>query len=619
MKCHFDGWVTKNDILCTDGRIIRRDAFKGNDGCKVPLVYQHDHEDPSNVLGHMYLENRPEGVYGYAVFNNTQKGQDAKELVRNGDLDSLSIYANKLKQNGNEVLHGSIKEVSLVLSGANSGAKIMNTYITHSDGSTTVDDDEALVMPFIQINNVEGEFELSHEDNDKEETDVNEELKHEEETTENSGKSLKDIVDSMNEDQKKAMYFFISQALASKSEASHSDDEDDDTLTHYDEEENYMKHNAFETDIVKADGECLAHADFVALKRDILEMVSPNNRKRGEISSLKNAILEHAEQDYGIQDIGQLFPYAEGDGKELNTPPSFIDRDQTWVGIFMNGTKHLPWSRVKTSFADITADEARAKGYTKGKKKLEEIFTLAKRAVSPTTIYKKQKLDRDDIIDITDFDVVAWIKGEMRGKLDEEIARAALVGDGRSGAADDKISESNIIPVWKDDADLFVVSAKIELEADASYDVKAEAIEEAVIRARKDYRGSGNITFFTTEETLTDMLLRKDGIGHRMYKSVAEVATALRVNRIVTVPVMENQTRTIALEGGGSETRTLLGIALDLKDYAFGADKGGAVSMFDDFDIDFNQYKYLIETRCSGALIKDKSAIVVESVPATQG
>jgi hypothetical protein len=287
----------------------------------------------------------------------------------------------------------------------------------------------------------------------------------------------------------------------------------------------------------------------------------------------------------------------------------------------MNGAKHLPFSRVKTSFADITADEARAKGYTKGNRKLEEVFTLAKRAVGPTTIYKKQKLDRDDIIDITDFDVVAWIKGEMRGKLDEEIARAALVGDGRSGAAEDKIKENCIIPVWKDE-DLFTVSAKIALAADATTEERAEAVEEAIIRARKDYRGSGNITYFTTEEYLSDMLLRKDGIGHRMYKSVSEIATALRVNRIVTVPVMENLTRTVTTGEGASavtETRSLIGIALDLKDYAFGADKGGAVSMFDDFDIDFNQFRYLIETRCSGALTKDKSAIIVESVPASQG
>lgn len=611
MKYDFDGWVTKNDILCTDGRVIRRDAFKENDGCKVPLVYQHDHSDPSNVLGHMMLENRVEGVYGYAVFNNTQKAQDAKELVRHGDLNSLSIYANKLRQNGNEVLHGSIKEVSLVLCGANEGAKIMNTYFEHSDGSKETDAEEAIILPRMEINNKEGEYmlenELNHADDEKKT----------ESDSDNKGKTLQDIVNSMNEDQKKAMYFFISQALASKSEAAHADD-DDNTLTHYDEEENYMKHNAFETDILKADGETLSHSDFVNLKKDIMAMVSPDNRRRGEISSLRNAILEHAEQDYGIQDIGQLFPYAEGDGKELNTPPSFIDRDQTWVDIFMNGTRHLPFSRVKTSFADITADEARAKGYTKGKKKLEEVFTLAKRAVGPTTIYKKQKLDRDDIIDITDFDVVAWIKGEMRGKLDEEIARAALVGDGRSGAAEDKIKEDCIIPVWKED-ELFTVSAKVTLANDATYEGRAEAVEEAIIRARKDYRGSGNIVYFTTEEFLTDMLLRKDGIGHRMYKSVAEVATALRVNRIVTVPVMENQTRTIALEGGGSETRTLIGIALDLKDYAFGADKGGAVSMFDDFDIDFNQFKYLIETRCSGALTKDKSAIIVESVPASQG
>lgn len=615
MRYDFDGWVTKNDILCTDGRVIRRDAFKENDGRKVPLVYQHDHSDPSNVLGHMMLENRAEGVYGYAVFNNTQKAQDAKELVRHGDLNSLSIYANRLRQNGNEVLHGSITEVSLVLCGANEGAKIMNTYFEHSDGSRETDAEEAIILPRMEINNKEGEHmfenELNHADEEKKT----------ETASDDKDETLEDIFNSMNDNQKKAMFFFISCALASKSKASHADDSDENSLTHYDEEETNMKHNAFETDIFKADGETLSHADFMNLKNDIMAMVSPDNRRRGEITSLRNAILEHAEGDYGITDIGQLFPYGEDGGKELNTPPSFIDRDQTWVGIFVNGAKHLPFSRVKTSFADITADEARAKGYTKGHKKLEEVFTLAKRAVGPTTIYKKQKLDRDDIIDITDFDVVAWIKGEMRGKLDEEIARAALVGDGRSGAAEDKIKEDCIIPVWKDD-DLFTVSAKVTLDADATYEKRAEAVEEAIVRARKDYRGSGNIVYFTTEEFLTDMLLRKDGIGHRMYKSVAEVATALRVNRIVTVPVMENLTRTVTTGEGASavtETRTLIGIALDLKDYAFGADKGGAVSMFDDFDIDFNTYKYLIETRCSGALTKDKSAIIVESVPASQG
>lgn len=587
----FDGWVTKNDILCTDGRIIRKDAFKDDDGAKVPLVFQHSHDDPSNVLGFVVLRNRPEGVWGEASFNNTQKAQDARELVRHGDLNSLSIYANKLKQSGNNVLHGSIKEVSLVLSGANSGAKIQNLYFEHADGSMTVDDGEAIINFYEPIRfNYD---DISHADNNKEENKM-------------ADRTIEDVINTMDEEQKNVMYYMIAKALE-ESEGD-EDEDDEDEVEHMDGGYD-MKYNTFDGDYVSNDE--LMHAD--EFKNDILEMMSADNRNRSNISSLKNAILEHADE-YGIDDIDWLFP----DARTLSNTPEFIKRDDTWVDIFMNGTKHIPFTRVKTMFADITADEARAKGYTKGNRKLEEVFTLLRRSVEPCTVYKKQKLDRDDILDITDFDVVVWLKTEMRMMLNEEIARAALVGDGRSNASTDKIKENCIIPIWKDDS-LFTVSGKITLKSNATSDQKAEAIIEKMVRVRKDYRGSGNITYFTTEDALNDMLLMKDGVGHRLYKNVSELCAAMRVNRIVTVPVMENLTRTVTTGEGASavtETRTLIGIAVDLNDYSFGSDKGGNVSMFDDFDIDFNQYKYLMETRCSGALTKPYSAIIIESVPA---
>lgn len=600
MKCDFDGWVTKNDILCTDGRVITRDAFRDDDGCKVPLVFQHSHDDPSNVLGYVYLENRPEGVFGYASFNNTQKAQDAKELVRHGDLDSLSIYANKLRQNGNRVLHGSIKEVSLVLAGANSGAKIQNLYFEHADGSMDVTDEEAIIYTNMPITFGEESVDISHADD----------TEKEDEAMPDTNKTVKDVIDSMTEEQKKVMYFMIGEALknAGGDEAEHSDIND--------EEENYMKHNAFDAADERT-GEYLSHADAESLKSSILSAISSDNRSRNSINSLGD-FIQHEAAEYGIQDIDWLFP----DARTLQNTPEFIKRDDTWVDIFMNGTKHLPFSRVKVQFADITADEARARGYLeKGKKKIEEVFTLLRRSVAPTTIYKKQTLDRDDILDITDFDVVVWLKTEMRMMLNEEIARAALIGDGRSGASNDKISEEAIIPIWKDDS-LFTIPVRVEVTAKNTRDQKAEAIIEAIIRARKEYKGSGNLTWFTTEDMLIDILLMKDGIGNRIYKNAAEVAQFVRVNRIVTVPVMENQSRTVTTGEGASavtETRNLVGIIVDMVDYSFGSDKGGAVSMFDDFDIDFNQYKYLMETRCSGALTKPKSAMAVETVTVANG
>lgn len=606
MRCDFDGWVTKNDILCTDGRIIRRDAFKDNDGSKVPLVFQHSHNDPSNVLGYVILKNRPEGVWGEAYFNNTQKAQDTKELVRHGDLDSLSIYANKLKQNGNNVLHGSIKEVSIVLAGANAGAKIQNLYFEHADGSTSVDDEEAIIYLNIPIR-VIGNDDLSHADDDSDEKE-----KKEMSEKKPSDRTLKDVLATYNEEQLNALYFVVAEAIKNikKNGGAKSDeDEDEGEAKHYNfEEDNEMKHNVFDTG---ASADYIEHSD--ELRADILSELSKDNRKRNEITSLKNLVLEHADA-YGITDIDWLFP----DARTLTNTPEFIKRDDTWVDIFMNGTKHLPFSRVKTVFADITADDARAKGYTKGNRKLEEVFTLARRSIEPTTIYKRQRLDRDDMLDITDFDVIVWLKSEMRMMLNEEIARAALIGDGRSPASNDKIREASIVPIWKDDS-LFTIPVRVEVRANATDDQKSEAIIRAILKNRKNYKGSGNLTFLTTEDTLTDILLIEDGVGNRKYKTTEDVARALRVNRIVTVPVMENQTRTVTTGESTSETRTLVGIIVDLIDYSFGSDKGGNVSMFDNFDIDFNRYRYLMETRCSGALTKPYSAMAVELVTVANG
>lgn len=566
-KYDFDGWVTKNDILCTDGRIIRRDAFKEQNGTKVPLVFQHSHSNPSNVLGYMILENRPEGVFGHASFNSTQKAQDTKELLRHGDLDALSIYADKLIQRGNDVLHGAIREVSIVLAGANSGAKIQNLYFEHSDGTTETDYGEAIIYPNITVN-AEPEEYVEH--SDKEDKPMAE-----------TKKTPKEIFDEMTDEQKEAVYQIVGAALEQREEEGDTD----------------MKHNAFDDYNTNE----LSH-DALEFKQSVLNELSPSNRNRSAIGSLAD-FIQHAAGEYGIKDIDWLFP----DAKTVQNQPDFIRRDDNWVGVFMNGTKHLPFSRVKTVFANVTADEARAKGYTKGNRKLEEVFTLAKRAVDPTTIYKKQKIDRDDELDITTFDVIAFMKTEMRFMLDEEVARAALVGDGRLASSDDKIDESKIIPVWKDDK-LFSIPVTVKVKSGDTEATKAEAIIKAVLKSRKDYKGSGNLTAFMTEDTLTEMLLLEDGIGRRKYEDENDVARALRVRRIVTVPVMEGLSRTVE-----TEKRDLVAIILDLSDYAFGANKGGEVSMFDDFDIDFNQKKFLMETRCSGALTKAYSALVVET------
>lgn len=554
----FSGWATKNDLKCSDGRTIRKDAFKDCDGMTVPLVWNHDHTEAFNVLGHAELENRPEGVYTYGYLNDTEMGRHAKELVRHGDITSLSIYANNLQQVGGNVMHGVIREVSLVLAPANPGAHITDV-IEHGDIMGDYEDGDA----YIECGDAPV---LRHEEESKPE----EELKHNDEgENKMADKTLKDVIDTMTEEQKEAMYTVVGLALE---ENTGEDEEDDD-----------MKHNVFEND---NEENTLSHAEMNEILAD--------GKRYG---SLKESFLQH-----GIDNIEMLFP----DNKALTAQPEFYKRDMSWVDVVMNGVHHTPFSRIKSTYADITADEARAKGYVKGNVKVDEVIAVLKRTTNPTTIYKKQKLDRDDVVDITDFDVVSWLKGEMRMMLNEELARAFLVGDGRSSAADDKINETNIRPIWTDD-DVYTIKTLVTVAQNATDDAKAKAIIRAAVKSRKDYKGSGNTVFFTTEDYVTDMLLMEDSTGRIIYDSLDKLATAMRVRKIVTVPVMEGLHRTV-----GASTHDLVGIIVDLSDYNVGADKGGAVNMFDDFDIDYNAQKYLIETRCSGALTKPKSAIAIE-------
>ena len=567
MGYDFCGWATRNNIQCSDGRIIRKDAFKSNDGQKVPLVWNHQHNDPANILGHAMLENREEGVYAYCTFNNTDAAKDAKSLVEHGDISSLSIYANKLKQNGPNVMHGQIREVSLVLAGANPEAFIENV-ISHGEDS----DDEA-IMYFGE------DIELEHSDGVKEELDLKKEANKmaEKNAPEKDDRTIGDVFDTLNEDQKTAVYAIIGQILEDNGISGNNSKEDDEK----------MKHNVFEGDTYDSN-DTLSHSDMQAIISDA---------KR--YGSMKDAVLAH-----GIEHIDYLFPEAAN----VENMPSFIQRDMTWVGEVMNAVHHTPFSRIKSTFANITEDDARAKGYIKGKKKKDEVFSLLKRTTSPTTIYKKQKLDRDDVVDITDFDVVAWLKSEMRMMLDEEIARAILVGDGRLSSSDDKINEQNIRPIYTDDS-LYTIREQIKFSATATADEKAKSFIRQSIKARKEYKGSGSPILYTTEDVLTDCLLLEDTTGRIIYDTVEKLATALRVKKIVTVPAMEGYKKT----GEDSKEYSLMGIIVNLADYNVGADKGGAVNMFDDFDIDYNAQKYLIETRCSGALIKPYSAIVIEA------
>ena len=584
-KFDFSGWATRNDLKCADGRTIRRDAFKDNDKATVPLVWEHQHNAPNNVLGHAMLENREEGVYAFGKFNDTLSGRNAKELVGNGDIVALSIYANQLKQNGADVMHGCIREVSLVLAGANPGAYIDNV-ISHSGESM---DEEAVIYSGEDI-------ELSHSESEEIEDSLIDEV---EDVVEHADKNktsesdpygpdatVADVIASLDPTQKDVFYAMMGTALIQGAANAEATATTTTTETKTEGENKDMKHNVFETDAATGQQKVLSHSE----QEEIL-------KEAKRLGSFKEAIIAHS-----VTDVDFLFP----DATNMDNQPPFITRDMGWVSVVMNGTHHSLFSRIKSIFADLTEDEARARGYIKGKLKKEEVFTLLKRTTVPTTIYKKQKLDRDDVVDITDFDVVSWMRSEMRMMLDEEIARSILVGDGRLSSSDDKINESNIRPIWTDD-DLYTIHQKFEVADGATDDTKTDAFITETVKARKNYKGSGSPVMFMTEEMLTNCRLLKDKNGRFIYNSDTDLASALRVSKIVTVPVMEGLTRVV-----DTKTYNLLGIVVNLADYNVGADKGGQVNMFDDFDIDYNAQKYLIETRCSGALIRPYSAMVIE-------
>jgi len=587
-KYDCSGWATRVDIKCSDGRTIRHGAFSDDDGKIVPVVWQHDHNDPMNVLGHALLKDKTEGTYAFISFNDTEIGQTAKDLVAHGDIRSLSIYANKLKQSNGDVLHGSIREVSLVLAGANPGAIIDVPVISHSEDGQDVYADEAFIyfdqpldIPSDEIQHKEAEEDEQVKPDDKEDK---------------RDRTVGDVFNTFTDEQKNVFYYMLQEMSKSGAQDDKEDEESEDNDEGDDEE---MKHNVFDNE--EAQGTTLSHSDIESIFADAkrcgsLKTAAENFAEKHNLE-LAHAVTNEdgSEQTYGIANIDYLFP----DYKNVTNQPGWIKRADEWVETVMGGVHHTPFSRVKSVFANITMDEARAKGYTKGNRKIEEVFSLLKRTTSPQTVYKKQKLDRDDVIDIVDFDVVAWLKSEMRMMLDEELARAYLIGDGRLSTDDDHISEDHIRPIWGDDP-LYTITASVAVGA--SDDVTAKNMIKTVIRQRKNYKGSGNLIAFMTEDWLTEMLLLEDGIGHPLYADEAALARKLRVNRIVTVPVMENQTK---------NGQTLAMILVDLKDYNVGADRGGAVALFDDFDIDYNAQKYLIETRCSGALIKPYSAIVI--------
>ena len=660
MSKKFDcsGWATRADMLCSDGRTIRKNAFEECDGKTVPVVWNHKHDDPNAVLGHALLENRDDGVYTYITFNDTDAGQNAKLLVQHKDVDRLSIYANKLKQRGGDVIHGIIREVSLVLAGANPGA-VIDSVMAHGEDS----EEEGIIYSGEYIENVDSLFHADEDDtkDEKGEPEMAEETKKKE--ADNGEETIADVFNTLSEKQKKAVYALIGLAIeetkneggkkeekpAEKKdeEVKHSDDEEEkpseegkeegkeetvadvfNTLTEkqkkvvyaligqaledkgdeeddkdedvghsaFDDEEigggnNAMKHNVFDQETNTQDQEVLSHSE--------MEEIFTEAKRNG---SLADTVLQH-----GITNIDYMFP----DAKTIDNVPGFIKREDDWVAGVMAGVHKTPFSRIKSIFANITADEARAKGYIKGNQKVDEVFSMLKRTTTPTTIYKKQKLDRDDVIDITDFDVVAWLKTEMRMMLDEEIARAILVGDGRNQSSNDKINEQNIRPIWTDD-DVYTVKAEIPITKATTADEKAKAFIKACIKSRKNYRGSGNPVMYMSEDMLTDCLLLEDVNGRVIYDTVEKLATTLRVTKIVTVPVMEGLKRVKT-----TNTHFLAGIYVNLNDYNVGADKGGAVNMFDDFDIDYNAQKYLIETRCSGAMTKPYGAVALEFVGAT--
>ena len=568
----FSGYATKANTKCYDGLTIAPNAFAGDDGRKVPVVWNHNHSGPEYVLGHALLQNRKDGVYAYVKLNDTPSGQTALEAVRSGDIDAMSILANGLKKAGQTVMHGVIRELSLVLAGCNPGA-LIDEIVEHGADWNADEGEEAFIY-------TDGGISLKHgldpDDNplDEEDNDM----------ANAGGKTLEEVVDTMNDEQKEALYALVGMAKdgLDEDDDSEEDDEYDDEDYDDEDEEDGMKHNVFDNDNEHG---VLKHS------MDEINAAIADGKSCG---SMKDAFIAH-----GIEDVEWLFP----EDHLLDNPPRIIDNDQTWVGKVMSGVHHIPFSRIKSMSADLTEEDARAKGYIKGNFKKEQVFGLLKRSTSPTTVYKKQKMDRDDIADITGFDVIAWLKQEMRTKLNEELARAYLIGDGRNAASDDKINEGNIRPIYSDD-DFYTIKVQASVATGADTETKIKAAMNASLKARKDYKGSGNPTLFTTEDNLTDMLLLEDKIGHRLYKNEAEVAQALRVKEIVTVPQMAGMKGKL----GGE----LFGIVVNLADYTVGADKGGAVNMFDDFDIDYNQQKYLIETRCSGALTVPFSAMAIE-------
>ena len=607
----FSGYATKVGIKCSDGRTILQDAFAHCDGKKVPLVYQHLHNDPKNVLGHAVLENRPDGVYAYCSLNNTEAGKTAKDLVQHGDISALSIYANSLVQKSSNVIHGVIREVSLVLSGANPEAYIDNLAFEHSDGSITTDESEAFIcagaiihdgieIPEVSDTQDSSEESISHADDKKDPEDQ---------------KTVGEVFDTLNEEQKTVVYTMIAQAL----ETQDGEDDEEDVKHSNIKGDETMKKNIFDKDSAATEVRGLSRADLRAIFNDARQSQSTlkNAFLAHGYESISDALADYEHQDevlahaatYGIDNIGYLFP----DARTTTNTPQFIKRDTEWVSKVFGAAKHVPFSRIKTVLADITADEARARGYIKGNEKADEVITLLKRTTDPQTVYKKQKLDRDDIIDITDFDVVVWLRMEMRMMLEEEIARAQLVGDGRLSSSDDKIKEDKIRPIATDDP-IYTIEIQIPVVA-----TTAQMIDE-IIKGRKQYKGTGTPAFYTTPDVNGDMLLLKDTTGRRLYNTEADLAAGIRASEIIEVPVMENKV-VVLTPATVSETglqKRLVGISVNMTDYSLGADKGGSISMFDDFDIDFNQFKYLIETRCSGALTMPHSAIAywkLETIP----
>ena len=581
------GWATKANTRCYDGLIIAPDAFKECDGKTVPMVYNHDHSSVDNVIGHCLLKNRPQGVYCYAKFNDTDTGRTAKACVENGDLNAFSIYANGMQKVGKTVKHGFIREVSLVLAGCNPGA-LIDEVVKHSadedydEGEAFIYNDEGLSLTHGMDPDGNPLEELTHSADDGNDTKQEDAGMADEKK---DGKTLEEVYNSMTDEQKECCHALVGLAME---EADGDDGEDDG------KEDMTVKHNVFDHDTSET---VLKHSI------DDINTVIKGAKSSGTMkAAFENSDITGEELAYlshGIDNVEWLFP----DDKVLDNPPRIIDKDHTWVGKVMSAVHHIPFSRFKSMFADMTEEDARAKGYIKGNFKKEQVFGLLRRSTSPTTIYKKQKMDRDDVIDITSFDVIAWLKSEMRLKLNEEIARAILIGDGRPAASEDKVDENCIRPVFND-ADLFTIKVQVSTTGLNSVEDKYKAAIKSILRSRKEYKGAGSPTLFTTEDALTEMLLLEDTIGHALYADEAALARKLRVSNIVTVPQMEGMK--------GAKGGDLFGIIVNLSDYTVGADKGGAVSMFDDFDIDFNAMKYLIETRCSGALTTPYSAIAVE-------